>query len=69
MTTSRVDDRSPGRKTQDEQIAAEPRMAAPDLRAEAPSAPVEAYLGRRPRRPVAVAGVVENGLVRPSIPR
>ena len=34
---------------------------------DAPSSPVEAHLGRR-LRPLAVAGVVENGLVRPLDP-
>ncbi len=35
---------------------------------DAPSAPMEAHLGRRRLRPVAVAGIVENGLVRPLDP-
>ncbi len=45
-------------------MAAEPPKApldTTDLRTE----PVEAHLQRRARRPVAVAGIVENGLVRP----
>ena len=43
-------------------------MAPPELPSDAPSAPVEAHLVRHRRRPVAVAGVVENGLVRPLDP-
>ena len=68
MTIPGVDQRSPGRKAQDEQIAAEPPMAPLELPSDAPSSPVEAYLGPRRRRPLAVAGVVENGLVRPLDP-
>jgi len=68
MTTPEVDKRSASRRAQDEQIAAEPQMAPLDLPRDAPSAPVEAYLGRHGRRPMAVAGVVEHGLVRPLDP-
>jgi hypothetical protein len=49
----------------DEQIAAEPPLAAPELPPDAAPSPVEAHLGRYRKRPVAVAGIVENGLVRP----
>jgi hypothetical protein len=35
---------------------------------DAPSSPLEAHLGGHLRRPVAVAGIVENGLVRPLDP-
>jgi hypothetical protein len=65
MTTPSVDERRPERRALDEQIAAEPPLAHLDLPPDAPSAPMEAHLGRRPRRPVAVVGIVENGLVRP----
>jgi hypothetical protein len=68
MTTPEIDQRSPGRRTRDEQIAAEPQMAPRELPSDAPSAPVETHLVRQRRRPVAVAGVVENGLVRPLDP-
>jgi hypothetical protein len=68
MATSETDKRSAARRARDEEIAAEPRMPAPQLPAEAPFAPVEAHLSRQGRRPVAVAGVVENGLVRPLDP-
>ena len=66
MTTPGVDERSPGRRARDEQIAAEPQLAPLELPADAPAFPVEAHLARR--RPLAVAGVVENGLVRPLDP-
>ena len=67
MTTPQPDDRSPERRARDEAIAAEPLLPPPDLPAGATPGPVEAYL-RRGRRPVAVAGVVENGVVRPVDP-
>ena len=66
MTTPTPDTRSPQRRALDEQIASEPQLAPPDLPPGATASPVEAHL--RPRRPVAVAGVVENGLVRPLDP-
>jgi len=65
MPTPEVDTRDPGRRARDEQIAAEPQLAPLELPPGAPSSPVEAHLGRHLRRPVAVAGIVENGLVRP----
>jgi hypothetical protein len=68
MTTPGVDQRSPGRRARDEQIAAERQLAPLDLPPDAPSLPVEAHLARHRRRPLAVAGVVENGLVRPLDP-
>ena len=67
MTTPEADQRSPERRRRDEQIAAEPQMAPPELPPDA-SSPVEAHLVRHGRRTVAVAGVVENGLVRPLDP-
>lgn len=67
MTTPEVDQRSSDRRARDEQIAAEPHMAPLELPPDTPSSPVETRLERR-RRPVAVEGVVENGLVRPLDP-
>jgi hypothetical protein len=67
MTPPATDDRSPQRKARDEQIASEPPLAPPDLPPGAVPSPVEAHLPPR-RRPVAVAGIVENGLVRPLDP-
>jgi len=68
MTNPEVDQRSPDRRARDEQIAAEPQMAPLDLPRDAPFSSVEAHLGPHRRRPLAVAGVVENGLVRPVDP-
>jgi len=68
MPASEVDPRNPGRRTRDEQIAAELPLAPPDVPADAPTSSVEAHLAQHRRRPLAVAGVVENGLVRPLDP-
>ncbi len=68
MTTPQVDSRDPGRRERDEQIAAEPQHAPLDFPRDAGGSPVETHLGRLRRRPVAVVGVVENGLVRPLDP-
>jgi hypothetical protein len=68
MTTPAVDKRSAGRRAQDEQIAAEPQRAPLELPGDAVPSPVEAHLGRVCRRPLALAGIVENGLVRPLDP-
>lgn len=67
MTAPVADTRTPDRRARDEQIAAEPHLAPPDLPPNAATSSVEAHLGRH-RRPVAVAGVVENGVVRPLDP-
>ena len=67
MTTLQVDIRTPHRRTRDEAIADEPPLAPPALPAGAIPVPIESHL-RQGRRPVAVAGVVENGLVRPLDP-
>lgn len=68
MTTPEIDRRSPGRRARDEQTAAEPQMAPPELPPDATPSPMESHLVRLGRRPVAVAGIVENGLVRPLDP-
>lgn len=68
MPTPEVDQRSPGRRARDELIAAEPLRPPLDLPPDAPSSPLETHLARYRRRPIAVAGVVENGLVRPLDP-
>ncbi len=68
MTTPGVDQRSHGRRARDEQIAAEPELAPLELPPDAVPSSVEAHLGRLRRRPLAVAGIVENGLVRPLDP-
>jgi hypothetical protein len=68
MTTPGVDQRSPGRRARDEQVAAEPQLPPLELPPDEAPSPVEAHLGRHRRRPLAVMGVVENGLVRPLDP-
>ena len=67
MNTPQVDDRTAQRLARDEALAAEPKLAPPDLPAGTTPTPLESLL-RRVRRPFAVAGVVENGLVRPIDP-
>lgn len=59
------DQRSPDRRARDEHIAAQSRLAPLDLPPGATTEPVEVHLARNGRRPLAVAGIVENGLVRP----
>jgi hypothetical protein len=66
MSATVPDTRSPKRKAADEQIAAEPPLAPPDLPAGTRPRAVESFLPSR--KPVAVLGVVENGLVRPLDP-
>jgi hypothetical protein len=68
MITPEVDQRSPERRSRDEQIAAEPQMTPLELPPDVVPSPVEAHLGRVRPRPLAVLGVVENGLVRPLDP-
>lgn len=67
MAPPKPDDRTPDRRALDEAIAAEPPLAPPDIPAGAAPMPMESHL-RKTRRPFAVAGVVENGLVRPLDP-
>jgi len=69
MASTEPDDRSPERRAKDEQIAGEPQMAPPPLPSDAPLSPVETHLEKNRRQPVAVPGVVENGLVRPLDPQ
>jgi hypothetical protein len=69
MSKPEPDHRSPGRRARDEQIAAEPPMKPLSVSPDAPAASVETHLARHHRHPVAVAGVVENGLVRPLDPK
>ena len=68
MTVPTVDERGVARQTKDEQIAAEPPLALLALPADATAIPMESHLGKLRRRPVAIVGVVENGLVRPLDP-
>lgn len=67
MPVPEPDQRSESRQLFDEQIANEPPRPLPDLPADAKPRPMEDHLRQR-RHPVAVMGVVENGLVRPIDP-
>jgi hypothetical protein len=66
MAAPAPDDRDPQRRARHEQIASEPPLPPPDLPPDATASRVEAHLPSR--RPLAVAGVVENGVVRPLDP-
>lgn len=66
MPTSQPDLRSEHRKAWDEQLASEPHLPHPRCLPAQPR-PLEEHLSHR--RPVAVMGVVENGLVRLLEPR
>jgi hypothetical protein len=68
MTNPGTDQRNAARQARDEQIAADPPLVSLDLLPNAAAAAVEEHLGRLRRRPLAVAGIVENGLVRPLDP-
>ena len=68
MIRAEPDQRSPERRAKDEQIAAEPKLPLPELPHGTRIAPVETHLDKRRRRPLAVPGIVENGLVRPLDP-
>ena len=68
MSTPGVDQRSPERRAHDEQITQEPQLAPLELPADATPSSMESHLGRLRGRPLAVRGVVENGLVRPLDP-
>jgi len=63
-----ADDRSAARRALDEQIADELPLAPPSLPADVAARPVEDHLRRQTRRPLAVAGIVENGVIRPIDP-
>jgi len=56
------DTRSESRKSLDEKLAAEPMLPNPAPSPDDRARPLESYL--HPRRPVAVVGIVENGVVR-----
>ena len=63
MPTPQPDTRSDRRKALDELLAAEPLLPVPDAAPDDQPRPLESHLRSR-RRPVAVVGVVENGVVR-----
>jgi hypothetical protein len=64
MIPADADQRSSKRRARDEEIAAEPALPPLELPPDAVAGPMEAYLRRPRRRPVALSGVVENGVVR-----
>lgn len=64
MTAPAPDLRGPLRRARDEQIASDFQMPISELPTGALAPPVEAHLAFRPR-PIAVVGIVENGLVAP----
>ena len=67
MNVAEVDSRSPERRARDERTAAEPPLPPPELPADAEPLPMEAHqIGRM--QPVAIPGIVENGVVRPVDP-
>ncbi len=67
MPIPQPDLRSERRKALDEQVASEPHLPLPAIPPDEQPRPLETHL--RHRRPVAVVGVVENGLVRLLDPR
>lgn len=62
MPIPQPDTRSESRKALDEELAAAPLLPIPDPSPGDVPRPLEAHL--HPRRPVAVVGIVENGVVR-----
>lgn len=67
MTVAEVDSRGPERRARDERIAAEPPLPPPEFPVDAEPLPMEAHQLRR-THPIAIAGIVENGMVRPVDP-
>lgn len=67
MPTPQPDLMSERRKALDEQLASDPQLPHPDVSPGEQPRPLEEHL--RSRRPVAIVGVVENGLVRLLDPR
>ncbi len=58
------DTQSASRRAKDEEIAGEPLLLPPNLSPDAAWQPVEAHLGRVRRQPLALPGIVENGVIR-----
>lgn len=67
MPDANPDNRTLQRRTLDEAIASEAMLPPPELPMDATTQPLESLL-MRSRHPVAVAGIVENGVVRPLDP-
>jgi len=68
MPIPEADLRSPSRRSRDEQIAVEPLMVPLEVPPGTKPSPVETHLTGAECQPLAVAGIVENGLVRPLDP-
>ena len=64
MTPMDEDRRSIKRRAQDEKIAAELPLPPLDVPSGTTASQVEFFLGKSKRHPVALAGIVENGVVR-----
>lgn len=68
MKKTAIDERSRERRAQDERIAAEAPLPPLVLPQHAVGSSLEEHLARWQRQPLAVLGVVENGVVRPLDP-
>jgi hypothetical protein len=68
MIRPQPDDRSDSQRVSDERIAAEAPLPPPVLAEGAVPLPLEAILRSRSGNPFAIAGIVENGLVKPLDP-
>jgi hypothetical protein len=68
MPAPEIDNRSPGRRARDEELAAEMPLQPIDLAPNTVGKPIETHLRGVRRHPLAVEGIVENGLVRPVDP-
>ena len=68
MIRPKPDDRSDAQRERDERIAAEPPLPQPDVAPGVAPLPLEAILRGRSGHPFAIAGIVENGLVKPLDP-
>lgn len=64
MVNIEPDTRNASRRAQDEAIAAEPASPIPSLPTDTVLQPMEALLTKSRRRPLALSGVVENGMIR-----
>lgn len=64
MLNIEPDARSASRRAQDEAIASESPSPIPDVSPGAVFQPVEALLSKSRRHPLALSGVVENGMIR-----
>jgi hypothetical protein len=68
MIRPKPDDRSDAQREIDERIASEAPLSPPEITPGTVPLPLEAVLRGRSGHPFAVAGIVENGLVKPLDP-